>query len=267
MSQEDFILKLQKGCQGLRATISSNKVFNLNYSGNDLDYTGCIQRSSSQWQNFADDVRTYFSIYQDNDLEWGAQQLLNEPTIDETWVERMSVFLHRMENQLVAEKLKQGQGPVAKPVKKAVGNQVFIVHGHDTEAKLAVARTLEKLNYKPIILHEQATRGKTIIEKIEEYSDVSFAVVLYTPCDLGRAKELAPDQDKARARQNVVFEHGYLIGKLGRQHVCALVKGDIETPGDMSGIVYVPMDDAGAWKYALGKEMKSVGLAVDLNSL
>lgn len=267
MTQKDFIIKLQKGCRELGATISSNKIFNLNFDANNLECAGYIQRSSSQWQNFVDDMRTYFSIYQDKDLEWEAQQLLNEPLISETLVERISAFLHRMENQLIAEELKQAQEPAAQPVKKLTGNQVFIVHGHDTEAKLAVARTLEQLNYKPIILHEQATKGKTIIEKIEEYSDASFAVVLYTPCDWGRAKELDSDQDKPRARQNVVFEHGYLMGKLGRQHVCALVKGDIETPGDMSGIVYVPMDDTGAWRYTLGKEMKSVGLAVDLNAL
>ena len=72
--------------------------------------------------------------------------------------------------------------------------------------------------------------------------------------------------EKYRARQNVVFEHGYLIGKLGRDHVCALVKGNLETPGDISGVVYVSMDSAGAWKMQLGKNMKAVGLPVDLNT-
>ena len=66
--------------------------------------------------------------------------------------------------------------------------------------------------------------------------------------------------EKYRARQNVVFEHGYLIGKLGRDHVCALVKGNLETPGDISGVVYVSMDSAGAWKMQLGKNMKAIVL-------
>lgn len=146
-------------------------------------------------------------------------------------------------------------------------NKVFIVHGHDNEAKQEVARTLEKAGFEAVILHEQADGGLTIIEKIEKYTDVAFAVVLYTECDLGREKESDVSSEKHRARQNVVFEHGYLIGRLGRGNVCAIVKGDVETPGDISGVVYTPMDDSGAWKLQLGKNMKNAGLAFDLNKL
>lgn len=143
-------------------------------------------------------------------------------------------------------------------------NKVFVVHGHDDAATQEVARILEKAGLEAIILREQASGGsQTIIEKIETNTDVAFAVVLYTPCDFGRAKEQKVEQ--GRARQNVVFEHGYLMGKLGRSHVCPLVKGSVETPGDISGVVYIPMDDNGAWKFALAKEMKSAGLAIDAN--
>lgn len=148
---------------------------------------------------------------------------------------------------------------------KNMSNKVFIVHGHDNTAKLEMARTLEKAGFEAIILHEQASAGKTVIEKIEAYTNVAFAVVLYTPCDVARAKEANTDEERSRARQNVVFEHGYLIGKLGRERVCALVKDNIETPGDISGVVYIPMDDAGAWKMALAKEMINVELQVDMN--
>ncbi len=148
---------------------------------------------------------------------------------------------------------------------KIMSNKVFIVHGHDNVAKLEMARTLENANFKAIILHEQASAGKTVIEKIEANTDVSFAVVLYTQCDIGRAIGAKVDEERFRARQNVIFEHGYLIGKLGWGRVCALVKGDIETPSDISGVVYITMDDAGAWKMALAKEMKSAGLSVDMN--
>lgn len=146
-------------------------------------------------------------------------------------------------------------------------SKVFIVHGHDSEAKIETARVLEKLGLEAIILHEQADLSQTIIEKIEKYSDVAFAVVLYTECDLGRAKGESPEKERFRARQNVVFEHGYLIGKLGRDRVCAIVKGNVDTPGDISGIVYVKMDDDGAWKMRLCKNMKAVGLNVDMNRL
>lgn len=83
--------------------------------------------------------------------------------------------------------------------------------------------------------------------------------------DKGRDKNIPVDQEKNRARQNVVFEHGYLIAKLGRDRVCALVKGDVETPGDISGVVYVPMDENGAWKMKLAMDMQDVGLPVDMN--
>ncbi|MDO4415288.1 MAG: nucleotide-binding protein, partial [Erysipelotrichaceae bacterium] len=151
--------------------------------------------------------------------------------------------------------------------RKVMGNKVFIVHGHDEAAKYEMARTLEKGGFEAVILHEQPDSGLTIIEKIERYADVDFAVVLYTECDLGRAKENDPNDEKYRARQNVVFEHGYLIGKLGRDHVCALVKGNVETPGDISGVVYIPMDSGGAWKTRLGKNMSNIGMQVNLNTL
>lgn len=146
-----------------------------------------------------------------------------------------------------------------------VKNKVFIVHGHDEGAKQTVARFLEQCDFDAIILHEQADGGRTIIEKIEHYTDVVFAIVLYTPCDIGRAKE--EKKGKSRARQNVVFEHGYLIAKLGRNRVCALVKEGIETPGDISGVVYKYMDSAGAWKTGILKEMKNVGISVDASKL
>lgn len=142
---------------------------------------------------------------------------------------------------------------------------VFIVHGHDNEAKEVTARVLEKLGLKPIILHEQVSNGDTIIEKFERCTEVAFAVVLYTPCDEGNSKK--DTTPKNRARQNVVFEHGYLMAKLGRKRVCALVKGNIETPSDITGVVYVPMDDRGAWKYTLIEEMKMVGIKLDKNKI
>jgi predicted nucleotide-binding protein len=104
-----------------------------------------------------------------------------------------------------------------------------------------------------------------IIEKIEAYSGVGFGVVIYTPCDVG-AKCSESSSLKARARQNVVFEHGFLIGKLGRSNVCTLVKGEVETPNDLSGIVYTSMDTAN-WQLEFAKELKAAGYSVDMNKV
>ena len=138
--------------------------------------------------------------------------------------------------------------------------KVFIVHGHDNETKQEVARFIESIGLETIILHEQASRSMTIIEKIEHYSaEASFAVVLYTPCDKGRGAKETNILAKDRARQNVVFEHGYLMARIGRSNVCALVKGNIETPSDISGVVYTQLDSSGGWKIELIKELKACG--------
>ena len=160
----------------------------------------------------------------------------------------------------------QNQGKVLGGINEPIARNkrnVFIVHGRDNEAKYEVSRFIESLGLKAIILHEQASSGMTIIEKIEHYSnDADFALILYTPCDLGRGVHESKIPAKNRARQNVVFEHGYLMAKLGRENVCALVKGEIETPNDISGVVYVGLDAAGGWKLAVSKELKACGYAI-----
>jgi len=146
-----------------------------------------------------------------------------------------------------------------------VKDKVFIVHGHDNEMKLEVARFLEKLNINPVILHEQANAGKTIIEKFEKFSEVGYAIVLYSPCDVGKEK-FGKGKLQSRARQNVVFEHGYLLGKLGRDKVTALIKPNIEKPSDTDGVVYIEYD-AGNWKILMATELQNAGFNVDLNLL
>jgi len=143
--------------------------------------------------------------------------------------------------------------------------KVFIVHGRDEQSKLSAARFIEKLGLTAVILHEQANSGKTIMEKIEASTNVGFALVLYTPCDVG---SLAGEPNtNSRARQNVVFEHGYLVAKLGRNNVCALVKGQVEVPSDISGVVYVPLDEGNAWHIAVAKELRNAGYSIDMNKI
>lgn len=195
--------------------------------------------------------------------QYYAEQHFYDPEISgDTLIHNLKILLNKMVSYRAQ---KYGMTSDSRKAVTCMSSKVFIVHGHDEAAKEMMARTLEKVDFDPIILHEQASSGKTIIEKIERFTDVPFAVVLYTECDLGRAKEEKCETERCRARQNVVFEHGYLIGRLGRERVCALVKGNVETPGDISGVVYIPMDGAGAWKYELAKEMRAAGLSVDSN--
>ena len=131
--------------------------------------------------------------------------------------------------------------------------KVLIVHGSDSGTKHEVARLIERLDLEAIILEEQASIGRTLIDKFEQVaSDIGFTVVLLTPDDEGR-KIGTKDQLKPRARQNVILELGFVAASLGRNRVCALLKGDLEIPSDYKGVVYIPMDDMN-WKLDLIKE-------------
>ena len=170
--------------------------------------------------------------------------------------------------KLVKENYDKYQMRSEDQIEKMGREKVFIVHGHDVEAKVTVARTLEKLGLEPIILHEQADHGRTIIEKLESFmAEAAYAIILYTECDLGRAKEKSEEDNQYRARQNVVFEHGLFVGCLGRERVCALVKGNVEVPGDLDGVVYIKMDENEAWILQVCKNLKSIGINVNLNDL
>ena len=155
--------------------------------------------------------------------------------------------------------------PNGQVVSEADPSSVFVVQGHD-EVRERVARLLEHLGLRPIILQEQPNRGQTIIEKFESYASVGFAVVLLTPDDVGRSAS-NPEDLKPRARQNVIFELGFFVAALGRRRVCALYKGDVELPSDYRGVVYIPIDPADGWQLKLARELKYAGLDVDLNKV
>lgn len=151
----------------------------------------------------------------------------------------------------------------SRPSTPVSTNRVFVVHGHDKGIREMVVRFLERLALSPIVLHEQPSGGKTVIEKLEQHSDVAFAVVLLTPDDQGCSQGEADLQQ--RARQNVILELGFFIGRLGRERVCALHKGKLELPTDILGVVYVSLDDGDGWRFSLAKELRQAGFEVDLN--
>jgi predicted nucleotide-binding protein len=168
------------------------------------------------------------------------------------------------------EELEQVVQTEESPEEKATAaehGRVFIVHGHDEARKHELFRVLQDVTgAKPIILHEQPSGGRGILEKLEAYAaSAGFAVALLTADDLGRAKDA--EGEASRARQNVVFEAGYFAGRLGRARVVLLHEAGVELPSDLYGIVYVPLDAAGAWKMKLAHEMASEGLTVDWSGL
>jgi len=153
-----------------------------------------------------------------------------------------------------------------RAVEVALRQKVFLVHGHDEEAKNAVALWLRELGLRPIVLREQPDAGRAILEKLEDYANVGFAIALLTPDDFGGSHK-TPQDVKSRSRQNVLFELGYCIGKLGRHRVCMLYKDGVDLPSDYHGVLYITLDQSGAWKLHLARELQNAGLHIDLNSL
>jgi predicted nucleotide-binding protein len=145
--------------------------------------------------------------------------------------------------------------------KSAVSRKVFVVHGHDNEAKNEVARFLSKIGLDEIILHERPNKGRHLLTKFQEESEgASFAVILLTPDDEGGLPGKKPQK---RARQNVIFELGFFIGKMGLSRVAPLVKGEVERPSDYDGVGYITLDPGGGWKGLLARELRAADVPFD----
>ena len=151
----------------------------------------------------------------------------------------------------------QPNAPEAAPV----SNKIFLVHGRDDAAKNEVALFLRTLGLDPIILHLRPNGGRHLLTKFREESEgANFAVVLMTPDDVGG---IAGADVRPRARQNVVFELGFFIGKLGPAHVAALLKSAVEKPSDFDGIAYIPYGPGTSWKTELAREMNHAKIPFD----
>jgi predicted nucleotide-binding protein len=178
-------------------------------------------------------------------------------------VTRLEGLIQRIAERTVAARESDRSASVAAA---PTSRSVFLVHGHNEEVKQAVARLLERLHLQPIILHEQTDMNRTIIEKFEAHADVGFAVILMTGDDRGGLKAASADLYQPRARQNVVLEMGFFLGRLGRQRVCVLYERGVEMPSDYSGVLFKPLD-SDVWRWELAREIDAAGIPVDFNLL
>ena len=153
-----------------------------------------------------------------------------------------------------------------KPIKP--NNKVFIVHGHDIELKNDTELFLKSINLDPVVLHRQLDEGLTIIEKFEKHSEVTYAIILLTPDDIGFPISEIKKSDneriiECRARQNVIFEFGFFVGKLNRKKVCCIYKEGVTLPSDLGGLIYKKVnksvEEIGLF---LMQELKNAGLPV-----
>ena len=139
--------------------------------------------------------------------------------------------------------------------------KIFIIHGHDTKLKQEVQLLLSRVGLEGVVLHEQPDKGRNVIDKlIEESAGIEYAIAIMTPDDV-------MEGGIVRSRQNVILEVGYFMGKYGKNRLRLLRAGDVEIPSDLHGVLYQDVDESGAWKVKLLKEIKEVGLYIDLDEV
>lgn len=241
------------------------------------DYKRWRDRCKSIYQtSFTEPESSYFHDFESQIWSiWGSDTVKEYKDNIRRVVNHMQGDIERVDLiECVIETEKQKDEPIQNKVDK---KKVFVVHGHNAALRIEVARTIEQLGLQAIILQEQEDFGNTIIEKFEaNASDIGFAVVLLTGDDLAVSKKDLEREQKetafkasyrSRARQNVVFEMGYFIGKLDRAHVFELMEEGVEAPGDLSGVLYTEVDNEGMWKVKLAKRLKSVGYSVNLEKI
>lgn len=229
--------------------------------------------------SFAVAESIYFHEYEGHIWNmWGSSDEISD------YKKEITRLMNHMQGDIDRADLMKCEVAVEEKIEKAkqtketmpLSNKIFIVHGHNEEMKQTVARVVTNLGLIPIILHEQANEGRTIIDKFEYNAEnIQFAIILLSGDDLAASvKDLEGVKDEEvrnrlekRARQNVVFEMGYFAGKLGRSKLFYLLQDEVTKPGDLDGLVYTPYDAVGAWKFGLVKELKACGYDVDANKV
>lgn len=187
-------------------------------------------------------------------------EIFYHPTMDSSIDEFNSQFMDYLQ-QVLQDIVNANPEIETDKIDKVKGDTVFIIHGQDSELKVEVQLLLTRGGVNNIVLHEQPDKGRTIIDKlVEESYNSHYAIALLSPDD-------KLENGNSRARQNVILEIGYFIGRLGKERVRLLKKGDIEIPSDLQGILYENYDKSGAWKIKICKELIAVGIYVDMKEI
>jgi predicted nucleotide-binding protein len=242
-----------------------------------LDHPPIDHEKAFQWKNTALEILIKLFGSESNNVEKFAETPSCVPATkaNEGWerhnaevVSRQISILRSCWEQVTMLTVAAAYATPASPVPvRKHGDEIFLVHGQNEKFRESVARFLEKLDLSVTILHEKPNKGRTIIEKFSDYSNVGFAVVLLTADDRGGARDRPYEEQQLRARQNVLLELGFFLGSLGRGKVCALCEDGVEIPSDYHGVLFVPLDKEGAWRLRLAREIKEAGIPLDMNKV
>ncbi len=195
-------------------------------------------------------------------------QTRTEGNYSDEFKKAKSHILAALENTLEITKqdtFNELRRPSSKSKATELSNKIFVVHGHDYTLKVEIENFLHTVGLEPIVLHRKPDEVQTIIEKFEKHSDVGYAFTLLTPDEIAYTvdQEEADDgkrRKEFRARPNVIFEFGYVVGKLGRSRVCCIYKGDVTLPSDLAGLIYKKIvTSVESEGFSLINELKAAG--------
>lgn len=194
-------------------------------------------------------LKDYINFYEAEDFGEGDKGFLLCSAIDKKLfrdLKKAKIEDDEIRNSIKPIVLERTVGRVVKEEepKRAIKEKrrVFIVHGRDRLPALELKVLIEdKYPLKAILLEKEAHGGRTLLEKLEDCSDVDYAFITLTPDDVGALKG---EPLRERGRQNVIFEWGLFLGRIKRKNMCILIKGDIEIPSDLRGIGHYKFRDS-----------------------
>ena len=239
-------------------------------------------------------VRTFSEPFSAGKPFWFLGRLLNPLKVTKTvlfwsyesanmlWLPNQETLIAAKDKKYVVDSIEKGKVKgaylctekyLAKPqtvtaqsvASSSAKRRILVVCGADDEMKKAITSALSKLWLIPVLLCEEPSHGRKLLERSADYADVGFAVVLLSPDDFAYAKNEDSTTRKLKPRQEVVFELGYLLGKLGKANVLVFFKEclNFEPPTDFEGMKTVAFDALDSWKLALIRELGNSGYVVD----
>jgi predicted nucleotide-binding protein len=175
-----------------------------------------------------------------------------------------------LEASQLAEDLVTGIREAEPDQPDAIARSVFVVHGHDSEARAELVDYLRRMEVEPVILSEQSPgEGHSLFQKFMSVAEkAQFAVVLLGADDRGASRKQYEAEGvgeralQFRARQNVVLELGFFFGRLGWEKVFVLYKEpdlvfpNFERPSDLDGVVFESISEAG-WQSRLELRLRA----------
>ena len=111
---------------------------------------------------------------------------------------------------------------------------------------------LQEIGVRPIVLADQRP-AEALIERFEDFATDAFAIVLLA----------GEPQGSNHPDPSLLFQLGFLSGRLGRRRITALFRDGLELPPECEEVLCIPFDEIGIWKFALMRDLEVSGFATD----